>query len=73
MFTMSTEGVQTVTSVVDGEGFTGESSEASPSSSAATPSGTSKPSGAAALAVSGDMGGLLMVGFMAAVGGTLAL
>jgi hypothetical protein len=65
-FEMSTEGVQTVTSVVDGKGITG-SSEASPSSS-----GSSKPSGAAALAVSGDMGRLLVVA-MAVIGGALAL
>jgi hypothetical protein len=69
---MSTEGVLTITSVVDGVGSIGESG-ASPSSSTAAPTGTSKPSGAAALAVSGSMVGVLTVTFMAVVGGALAL
>ncbi|KAH8587755.1 hypothetical protein B0O99DRAFT_640975 [Bisporella sp. PMI_857] len=57
-FAMSTEGVLTITSVVDGEGKTGDSE-----SSGSKNSSSSSTSRCAALTVSGDTVGLLMQNF----------
>ena len=73
-FLGSTDGVYTVTSIVNGVGQTGGSSSLSSgtsgSSSAAAATGSSKPNGAAASAVVGDNAGFLI---MAAIGCALWL